>query len=96
MKTIVFDLLKADSYVNNYVLRDTILKSKAQHIRMYEQVFLIHKISKKDFYNSLTFYQQRPKLNKELFDSTLSYANRQREVMYKEMHELKPDSLQKK
>lgn len=96
MKTIVFDLMKADTYVNNYVLKDTTLKSKEQHIRMYEQVFLIHKITKKDFYNSLTYYQQHPDVNKKLFDSTLSYANRQREVIFKEKYASKPDSIKKK
>lgn len=96
MKTIVFDLLKADTYVNNFVLKDTTLRSKEQHINMYEQVFLIHKITRKDFYNSLTYYQQHPDVNKKLFDSTLSYANRQREVIFKEKYTSKPDSIQKK
>ena len=96
MKTIVFDLLKADTYVNNFVLKDTMLRSKEQHINMYEQVFLIHKITRKDFYNSLTYYQQHPDVNKKLFDSTLSYANRQREMIFKEKYTSKPDSIQKK
>ena len=96
MKTIVFDLLKADTYVNNFVLKDTTLKSKEQHIKMYEQVFLIHKITKKDFYISLNYYQQHPDVNKKLFDSTLSYANRQREMIFKEKYTSKPDSIQKK
>ncbi|MCY7421900.1 MAG: DUF4296 domain-containing protein [Chitinophagaceae bacterium] len=95
MKTLVFDLMKADNYVNNYVLKDTSLKSKDQHIKMYEQVFSIHKTTKKDFYNSLTYYQQHPRVNKALFDSTLAFANRQREVMYKEKHELPVDTLKK-
>ena len=95
MKTLVFDLMKADTYVNNYVLKDTFLKSKSQHIKMYEQVFLIHKTTKKDFYNSLSYYQQHPRLNKALFDSTQAYANRQREVMYKEQHGIPVDTLKK-
>ena len=95
MKTIVFDLTKADNYVNNYVLKDSSLKSKDQHIKMYEQVFLLHNITKNEFYKSLNYYQRHPDINKALFDSTLAYANRQREVMFKETHELRSDSLQK-
>ena len=96
MKAIVFDLTQSEVYVNNYVLKDSSLKSKDQHIKIYEQVFLIHNISKKDFYKSFKYYQQHPNINKILFDSTLAYANRQRDVMFKETHELHTDSLKKK
>lgn len=96
MKAIVFDLTKSDMYVNNYVLKDSCLKSKDQHIKMYEQVFLIYNVTQKDFYKSLTYYQQHPNINKILLDSILAYANRQREVMFKETHELHTDSLKKK
>jgi hypothetical protein len=96
MKAIVFDLTKSDVYVNNYVLKDSSLKTKDQHIKIYEQVFLIHNITKQDFYKSLKYYQQHPNINKTLFDSTEAYANRQRDVMFKETHEQHTDSLKKK
>lgn len=96
MKKIMFDLMKADNYVNNYVLKDTTLTSKQQHFKYYQQVFTIHKTDKKTFYNSLTYYQQHPDINKALFDSILTYANRERDVMYKQLHKLPADTINPK
>ncbi len=77
----MLDMLYADEFVNGYILVDTAKKRKTEHIKMYEQVFLIHKIDKKTFYSSLNYYQQHPNLNKVLIDSLLSGAIQHRDSM---------------
>lgn len=84
MKPLLFDMMRADELVTGYVLRDTSLKAKQEHQKMYEQVFAIHKTSKTEFYKSLKFYQQHPNINKVLFDSLLSFANRKKEKLARE------------
>ena len=96
MKSLVFDLMKTDLYINNYILKDTTLKSKDQHIKMYNEVFNLHKTTRADFYASLNYYQKHPDVNKALFDSTLAFANRQREALLREKHTFPPDTLHKK
>ncbi len=96
MKKIVFDLVRADVFVDNYVLRDTALTSKRQHIKYYEQVFAIHKISQQEFYKSFRYYQQHPDVNKILFDSIQSYSGRQRDTIFKLKHEPEPKKKQPK
>ncbi len=78
MKKIVFDLLRADEYVSSYVFKDSSLDRKQETIKMYEQVFLIHKISKTEFYNSYRYYQEHPDKHKLMFDSLTNWSSRQR------------------
>jgi hypothetical protein len=45
---------------------------------LYEQVFAVHKITKKQFYDSYHYYEAHPVAYKELVDSLESYANKQK------------------
>ena len=82
MVPIVYDLIKADEWVNGYLLSDSGAKPNETFIRTYQQVFSIHKIEKSVFYNSFRYYQQHPDINKVLFDSIHSFANRQQNQLY--------------
>ncbi len=76
MQQIVFDLIKADEFINNFVVKDSTVNIKTRRISLYEQVFNIHKVSKDYFYKSYRYYQQYPDKNKVLFDSLYAVANR--------------------
>ena len=49
-----------------------------EDIPLYEQVFAVHKISKKQFFDSYHYYEAHPVAYKELIDSLESYANKQK------------------
>ena len=83
MKLIVWDMTEAGAYAE-YVKekrKDTTIKTTSTASLV--QVLKLHKISKEDFFKSFNFYQSHPILNKELFDSVNSYAQRQRCELYK-------------
>ncbi|TDH18308.1 DUF4296 domain-containing protein [Segetibacter sp. 3557_3] len=78
MKKIVFDLLRADEYVTSYVFKDTSFNRKQETIRMYEHVFLVHKISRDEFFKSYQYYQEHPDKHKVMFDSLANWAAQHR------------------
>jgi hypothetical protein len=80
IQPIIFDLLRADEYVNNFLLGDTLLKREKEAVKLYEQVFLIHKVSSVDFYKSYKYYQAHPDKNKVLLDSLNAFVNRKRGI----------------
>jgi hypothetical protein len=80
MQPILFDLLRADEYVNNFVLRDTLLKREKEAVKLYEQVFSIHKVTSAEFYKSYKYYQAHPDKNKVLLDSLNSLVNRKKGI----------------
>jgi len=81
MKVVVWDLIQAGNYASS-------LTEKNASIKNINTVYLsetlkLHNISKADFFKSFNFYQSHPVLNKVLFDSVSSYAQRQRNEIYK-------------
>lgn len=70
MQAILTDLMKADQFISDFrVPRDTVMNRDVESIKLYQQVFTIHGISKAQFEQSLTYYQSRPDLLKAMMDS---------------------------
>jgi hypothetical protein len=78
MQVVIFDLLRADELINNSIVRDTSVSRDSIATQLYEQIFSIHKVDKKKFYDSYRYYQAHPDLNKVLFDSLNSWGSRKR------------------
>ena len=78
MKVVMFDMLKADEWYARKLVGDTLLLKVKEDIPLYEQVFAVHKISKKQFFDSYHYYEAHPVAYKELIDSLESYANKQK------------------
>jgi hypothetical protein len=81
MKVIVWDLIQAGNYATSLTEKDTSLKKI--NTAYLSETLKLHKISKADFFKSFDFYQSHPVLNKELFDSVSSYAQKQRDSIYR-------------
>ncbi|HSB93891.1 MAG TPA: DUF4296 domain-containing protein [Flavitalea sp.] len=82
MQTILWDLLLADRYTSQYISRDTTRVLKIENLKLYDQVFQIHKITKAQFIESFDYYLQRPDLTKVMFDSLSAGANSRRGEVY--------------
>lgn len=78
MKVVMFDMLKADEWYARKLVGDTLMLKVKEDIPLYEQVFAVHKINKKQFYDSYHYYEAHPIAYKELVDSLESYANKQK------------------
>ncbi len=91
MKRILWDLIQADQYAAMYVTKDSAHSNvKMESLRLYEQVFQMHKVSREEFRKSYQFYQDHPELNQIVFDSLLVVANRERSAMYSRPNAFKP------
>ena len=84
MEDVIWDMIQADQYYREYLLRDSVGKDMQQvRYKLYEDVFKIHKISKATFDKSYDYYSNRPKLMKEVFDSLSAKGNRRLQDFYK-------------
>lgn len=85
MKVIVWDMAVADQVtINKHLYKSDSLKLMTT--MNYQKVFAIHKIDKKKFYDSYTFYEGHPKYLKILYDSVTSYGNRAKTDTYKKIY----------
>ena len=78
MKVVMFDMLKADDWYARIIVGDTLMKKVKEDIPLYEQVFAVHKLTKKEFFDSYHYYESHPVAYKELVDSLESYAINQK------------------
>ena len=69
MRKIMWDLMRADAYVTDFIMKDSTLDKKAESAKLYEKIFDIHSTSRETFKKSLVFYQSRPDLFKAISDS---------------------------
>jgi hypothetical protein len=65
----MWDLMRADAYVTDFVMKDSTCDKKAESAKLYEKIFDIHATTRETFKKSLTFYQNRPDLFKVISDS---------------------------
>ena len=69
MRKIMWDLMRADAYVTDFLMKDSTRDKKAESAKLYEKIFDIHATSQEAFKKSLAFYQNRPDLFKVISDS---------------------------
>jgi len=72
MRKIMWDLMRADAYVTDFVMKDSTRDKKIESTKLYEKIFDIHGITREAFKKSLAFYQSRPDLFKAVSDSLRS------------------------
>ncbi len=83
MKQVMIDVLTASQYSAQYIAKDSLKHDKRKaNQQMLEDIFRIHHITKETFKQSLQFYESRPDLNKQIFDSLSAYANRHQKDIY--------------
>lgn len=92
MKHIMFDMTVADEFFLNKLGSDTNFKKQLiKPTDLYKEVLTKHKITQKEFYAAIGFYQTYPDLMKELLDSTLSLANKNKQLL--DSPALKPKTI---
>lgn len=83
MKPILWDMIRMDELASGFIAKDSAKKLNEESVKLYEQVFALHKISKDQFFRSFRFYQSHPEMARPLFDSLSSWANARRAEVYK-------------
>ena len=69
MRKVMWDLIRADAYVSNFIMKDSTKNQKTESAILYEKIFDIHSTTQEAFKKSLAFYQERPDLFKAISDS---------------------------
>lgn len=72
----MWDLMRADAYVLDFVMKDSSRNQKQESANLYERIFSLHATTKEAFQKSLAFYESRPDLLKPIADSLHSDEKR--------------------
>lgn len=88
MKPILRDVIMADQYATQYLLKDSLKRDsihrnvKLETLQLYETIFKLHGVTKEKFRKSLDFYASRPDLSKNMLDSMSAYENLHRNDLF--------------
>jgi len=84
MERVLWDMIQADRFSALFLRKDSATKNvNLETLKLYEQVFQIHKVSRDNFVRSYKYYLSRPDLSKVIFDSISVKAERQKVNLYK-------------
>lgn len=69
MREVMWDMIRADQYVSDFIMKDSTRNRKNESTRLYDEIFQIHKITREEFKKSFDYYTSRPDLFKPIIDS---------------------------
>jgi hypothetical protein len=75
MREVMWDMIRADQYVSDFVMKDSSLNKKNESVKLYEEIFHIHKITRQEFKKSLDYYSTQPDLFRPIIDSLAKRKN---------------------
>lgn len=84
MKSIMWDMIRADEYYLRIIAKDSMAVKKKENIRLYEEVFSVHHVSKKQFDDSYKYYAAHPDQYKRLVDSLDAFSYREKNKLIDE------------
>ncbi len=79
MQAVMWDVLKADVFTRDFIIKDTSKKAVEENLKLQLDIFAIHHISKDEFYKSFNYYKLNTGLMKEMMDSMIVKAERNKE-----------------
>ena len=69
MREVMWDMMRADQYVAAFLSKDSTHSKKDESIRLYDEIFKIHKITREQFKTSFNYYTSQPDLFRPIIDS---------------------------
>ena len=78
MQGVFWDIIRTETYTNHLVTADYKKNRIEDEARLQKQVFMIHGVSKEEFYKSYNYYKKYPLLMKTLLDSMINKAGREK------------------
>jgi len=80
MQTVLWDVLRADAFTFEFITRDSAKKPELENVKLQQQIFAVHKISKDEFYKSFEYYKAHPDVMQPMLDSMINKATRDKYI----------------
>jgi hypothetical protein len=78
MQAVLWDVIKADAFTTEFIKRDSSKNAAVENLKLQQQIFAIHKITRADFYGSYDYYKENTVGFKKIIDSMVAQAERNR------------------
>lgn len=75
MSAVLYDIILADEWVDFSRMSDSAYLNFSKRAAIYDSIFQLHTIEKEDYVASISYYQSRPDLLKEVLESLKTKAD---------------------
>lgn len=79
MQAVLWDVMLAEAYTTQYIKRDSLKNDSVENAKLQQQIFAIHNVSKKEFYDSYNYYRVHEELMRSILDSLTLKGEREKE-----------------
>lgn len=76
MQAVLWDVIRADAFTTEYIKKDSSKNDVEENLKLQQQIFAIHHVSKEDFYKSFEYYKRNSGLLKPIMDSMVNQADK--------------------
>lgn len=80
MQAVLWDVIKADVFTADFIKKDSSKNAAAENLKLQQQIFAIHKISREDFYSSYDYYKTNTVEFKKIIDSMISQEEKKKKI----------------
>jgi Domain of unknown function (DUF4296) len=82
MQAVLWDIIRADAFTAEIIKKDSSKNATQEDLKLQQQIFAIHQVTKDDFYKSYDYYKANPGQMKVMMDSMIIQAERNRDKNY--------------
>ena len=75
MTEVMWDLMRADEYIQDFVIKDSTKNKKEESSKLYEEIFRLHHTTADQFKKSQAWYESDPARFRPIIDSLVRKQN---------------------
>jgi hypothetical protein len=80
MQAVLWDVIKAEVYTSDFIKKDSSKNATTENLKLHQQIFAIHKITRADFYTSYDYYKTNTVEFRKIIDSMVTQAERKKDI----------------
>lgn len=80
MEAVLWDVLRAQAFTVEFIKKDTTKNDVEENLKLQQEIFAIHRISKEEFYRSFEYYKTNNGQMKVIMDTIVNRADRVKDL----------------
>ncbi len=72
MQAVLWDVIKAEAFTAEFIKKDSTKNAAEENLKLQQQIFAIHKVTKAEFYKSYDYYKEHTPVFKQMLDSMIA------------------------
>ena len=90
MQLVMWDMIRADVYTEQFIKKDSSKNIAIENVKLQNAIFLIHKVTRSQYYKSYDYYISHTDLIRVVLDSMSAKADREKFELFRPIEITRP------